>query len=213
MKKCRYASVTGVMALLVALGTGVEAKNKTKTDMVETVFVRATEYDKDDLNCDLNTKSGKTSTKLRLPQDEHVVTNPDIMGYVAVDTDLFSDGGLAYEIQTRRLFVITRGGTDVIDRTAAKETAKKGNLSQEFQDAAVFDFYYPEPIIKNEWTHCWVIPHQGEKEFWRLNKESQERRLRPEFWLPILQSRYDSINDEVQKGMLLVIMDRLKEMK
>ncbi len=211
MKKCRYVSVTGVMALLVALGTGVEEVKANQT--VQVRLVRATEYDKGDLYCDPGTLAGKTSTKLRLPQSEAVVIDQNRIGDVALDPAYFQEGCLVYETQTRRLFVGTKGGTDVIDRTAAIATAKKKNLPQVFKDALVFDFYFPKPIVDNEYTHCWVFPHQGEKEFWRLDKESQELRLTPKFWLSFLQPKYDSATDEAEKHRLRVMIDRLKKIR
>ncbi len=211
--KSRYKEVctTGVMALLVALGTGVEEVKANQTIHVR--LVRATEYDKDDMNCDPNTRAGKTSTKLQLPQSDAIVTDPNRIGDVAIDPAHFEEGCLVYETQTKRLFVGTKGGIDVIDRTAAINTAENKNLPNVFKDALVFEFYYPEPIIKNEYTHCWVFPHQGEKKFWRLDKVSQERRLTPEFWLSFLQPKYDSTTDEGERYRLREMIDRLKKMK
>lgn len=210
----KEARIPSVMALLVALvSTGVEAKEpKTQKNTVETVLVRATEYHKSDPDCDPETRKGKTSTKLKLPKEDSVVTDPNTIGDVAVDTNLFPGGSLVLETQTDRLFVATKGGKAVLSRVAAKKTAQKKKLPQVFHDAVVFDFYYPEKIVQNEYTHCWVIPYQGEKEFWRLNKESQEKRLTPEFWLPRLQSLCDSSTNEAEKQKLRKMMKRLEEM-
>ncbi len=101
-EKCRYASVSGVMALLVALGTGVEAK----TNTVAVYFVRATKYHKKDTNCDSWTLNGQTSTQLRLPQSDTVVTNPNNIGNVALDPNKVPEGSLVYETQTGRFFVL-----------------------------------------------------------------------------------------------------------
>lgn len=206
----RYASVTGVMALLVALTSmGVELKAKTTKVIVYDV-VRATKYHKTDYKCDHWTLRGETSTRLKLPQCDDVVTDPNTIGNVALDPTQVPEGSLVYETQTGRFFVATTGGEAVIRRDAAKQLARLEKLPSEFKNALVFDFYYPQEIVSNHFTSCWVIPHEGEKEFRRLWPEYQEQRLYASFWLARLSRIYDSTSNEAEKQKLREMMNRLR---
>lgn len=202
MRKCVYASLSGVMALLVALGTGVDAA------VPRDFFVRATKYHKDDPECDSWTKQGKTSTQLRLPPD-HVVLDRNQIGFVAVDPAYVPIGSLVYEVQTGRFFVATRGGEAVISRDAAIESGK--NSAE--KNAPVFDFYFPErEIVDTGYTICWVIPHEGDA-FTGLRLKYQKLRLKPHFWFERIQKLYDSSSSEEDRFQLRQMMNRLKEMK
>jgi 3D (Asp-Asp-Asp) domain-containing protein len=208
-EKCKYASVSGVMALLVALGTGVKAKTST----VDVYFVRATKYYKRDINCDPWTLRGQTSTQLRLPQSDSLVTDSKKIGNVALDPHKIPEGSLVYETQTGRFFVSTTGGTAVIKRKAAISFAKQKGLPDEYQKALVFDFYFPREVVNTHFTDCWVIPHENEKSFRMLNLASQKQRLKTSFWLERLQKIYDSTNDKEEKQKLRQMIDRLQKMK
>jgi 3D (Asp-Asp-Asp) domain-containing protein len=210
MNSVRKACVSGVMALLVALlGTGVEAK-VSKNDPIKVFLVRATKYHRTDPGCDHWTLNGQTSTQLRLPQSDKVVTNPNTIGNVALDPDFVPEGSLVYETQTGKFFVSTTGGQAVIRRAAAIEFAEKKKLPREFRDALVFDFYYPKEIVNNHYTHCWVIPHVGETKFRNLRMVDQQQRLYASFWLKHLSKIYDSTSNEPEKQQLREMMNRLK---
>ncbi len=201
-KKCVYASVSGVMALLVALGTGVDAA------VPRDFFVRATKYHKDDVGCDPWTKQGQTSTQLRLPPDS-IVLDRDRIGFVAVDPAYVPVGSLVYEVQTGRFFVATRGGDAVIARDAAINSGKNSIE----KNAPVFDFYFPEKeIVDTGYTTCWVIPHEGDA-FTRLRLKYQKLRLKPSFWLERIQKLYDSSSSEEDRFQLRQMMNRLRVMK
>lgn len=190
------------MALLVALGTGVDGA------VPQDYFVRATKYHKDDPGCDLWTKRGQTSTQLRLPPDTSVL-DPNRIGFVAVDPAHVPVGSLVYEIQTKRFFVATRGGEAVIDRDAAINSGKN-SLEK---NALVFDFYFPEQeIVDTGYTTCWVIPHEGTA-FTGLRLKYQKLRLKPTFWLERIQKLYDSSSSEENRFQLREMMNRLREMK
>lgn len=194
------------MALLVALmSTGAEAN----ANQIKVCFVRATKYHKTDNKCDHWTLKGYTSTQLRLPQCEKVVTNPNTIGFVAIDPKEVPEGSLVFETQTGRFFVSTTGGEAVIDRDAAIKTAKKEKLPSEFKDALVFDFYYPREIIDNEFTYCWVVPHEGDTRFRDLKLNSQKQRLYASFWLSRLSKIYDSTKDKAEKERLRKMMNLL----
>lgn len=172
--------------------------------------VRATKYHKSDPGCDPWTKRGQTSTQLRLPQSDDVVTNPNTIGNVAVDPTVVPEGSLVFETQTGRFFVATTGGSAVISRKAAKNLADKKELSAEYRNALVFDFYYPREIVNSHYTDCWVIPHEGEMKFRSLKKADQEQRLYASFWLGRLSRIHDQSKDKAQKQKLRQMMDRLR---
>ncbi len=203
-----YASVSGVMALLVALAHGGEMEEKEKPTHLKEYFVRATQYHKSDIGCDHWTKAGKTSTQLCLP-DEETENNPDLIGLVAVDPSVFQIGGLVYEVQIRRFFIAVTGGDDVINRTSA--IALAGNSPQK-RNAPVFDFYSKQEIVKNYYTYCLTVPHQGEVAFRDLRLRDQKMRLDPRFWLGVLEPLYDSSSSEEDKAQLREMMNRLREM-
>ncbi len=209
MISVRKACVSGVMALLVALVTGVEAK-VSKNDPIKVFLVRATKYHKTDYKCDHWTLNGQTSTQLRLPQSDKVVMNPNTIGNVALDPDFVPEGSLVYETQTGKFFVSTTGGEAVIDRDAAIELAEKKKLPSEFKNALVFDFYYPQEIVSNHFTHCWVIPYKGDIKFRNLKKVDQQQRLYASFWLQRLSEVYDSTSDEASRQKLRDMMNRLE---
>lgn len=208
IKNIQHACDRSIMALLIALlSTGVEAK----ASQITVCLVRATKYHKTDKKCDHWTLKGQTSTQLRLPKSDKVVTNPHTIGFVALDPKKVPEGSLVYETQTGRFFVATTGGEAVIDRDAAIETARKKKLSQQYKNALVFDFYYPQEIVENEFTYCWVIPHEGDIRFRDLKLVSQKKRLYASFWLERLSKIYGSTKDEAEKKKLRQMMDRLKE--
>lgn len=207
MIRREYASVSSVLALLVAfisIGERVEGE-------VYTHFVRATHYHKTDPNCDHWTASGYTSTQIRLPDDDTIVKNRNQIGNVAVDPKYVPEGSLVFETQTKRFFVSTTGGTAVIDRRSARSIAQMQGLCSKHSNALVFDFYYPDEIVDNHYTECVVIPHKGKK-FRVLNLVSQERRLDPLFWIPLIQELYDASDDEAEKQNLRLMIFRLQEM-
>lgn len=202
----KHACDRSIMALLVALmSTGVEAK----VNHVEVRLVRATKYHKTDQNCDHWTEKGYTSTQLRLPQCEKVVTNPHTIGFVALDPKKVPEGSLVFETQTGRFFVATTGGEAVIDRDAAIKTAERKNLPSKYKNALVFDFYYPREIIDNEFTYCWVIPYEGDVRFRNLKLSNQKKRLHASFWLERLSQIEDSIKDEAERQKLRQMMSQL----
>lgn len=194
------------MALLVALmSTGVEAN----ADQIKVCLVRATQYHKTDPGCDHWTRKGYTSTQLRLPQCEKVVTNPHTIGFVALDPKRVPEGSLVFETQTGRFFVATTGGEAVIGRDAAIKTAKKEKLPSEYKNALVFDFYYPREIVDNEFTYCWVISYEGGIHFRNLKLDNQKERLHASFWLERLSKIYNSTKDKAEKQKLLHMMELL----
>lgn len=209
MSVYKEARIAGVMALLVALGTGVEEVKASQT--ITVCLVRATQYHKTDDDCDRWTEKGQTSTQLRLPQCDTVVTNPHVIGNVALDPDKVPEGSLVYETQTGRFFVSTTGGSDVIDRTAAKQTADREGLPKEFRNALVFDFYYPREVVDNEFTHCWVISHESAIRFRDLKLAEQKKRLYASFWIERLTRIHDQITDKDEKSKLRVMISRLRE--
>ena len=211
MNSVRKACVSGVMALLVALlGTGVVEAKVSKKDTIKVFLVRTTQYHRTDPGCDHWTLNGQTSTQLRLPKSDKVVTNPNTIGNVALDPDFVPEGSLVYETQTGRFFVSTTGGEAVIDRRAAINLAEKKKLPSEFRNALVFDFYYPEEIVNNYYTHCWVIPYKGATKFRNLKMVDQQQRLYASFWLKHLSEVYDLTSNEAEKQKLREMMNRLK---
>jgi hypothetical protein len=94
----KKASLTGLSVLLVALMSTGEMVG----DTVNAHFVRATKYHRSDPKCDPWTRRGQTSTQLKLPKDDSIVTDPNKIGNVAVDPEYVPEGSLVYETQTRR---------------------------------------------------------------------------------------------------------------
>ena len=203
----KKASVTGLSVLLVALmstGEGVGG-------IVETHFVRATKYHRSDPKCDPWTRRGQTSTKLRLPQDDRIVTDPNKIGNVAVDTQFVPEGSLVYETQTKMLFVSTTGGTAVIDRRSARAIAQMRSLPENYSRALVFDFYFPREVVKEHYTQCLVVEHEG-RPFRTLSRASQQKRLDPEFWIEIIEPLREQADKE-SRQKFDVILEKLREMK
>jgi 3D (Asp-Asp-Asp) domain-containing protein len=180
-------------------------------DTVDTYFVRATKYHRSDPKCDPWTKNGQTSTQLRLPKDDRIVTDPNKIGNVAVDPRFVPEGSLVYETQTERFFVSTTGGTAVIDRRSARAIAQMRDLSEKYSRALVFDFYFPQEVVDEHYTKCLVVEHDG-KPFRRLDRESQQRRLDPEFWIERLETLRKEADKE-SKQRFDVMLKRLREIE
>lgn len=201
------ASMAGLSVLLIALMSIGEMVGGT----VESHFVRATKYHRSDPKCDPWTRKGQTSTQLRLPQDDRIVTNPNKIGNVAVDSLHVPEGSLVYETQTQRFFVSTTGGTAVIDRRSARAIARMQNLPKRYSDALVFDFYFPREVVDKHYTQCFVVEHEGQS-FRTLNLKSQQRRLDPEFWIERLETLRTKADKET-KQKFDVMLWKLREMK
>lgn len=203
----KKASVTGLSVLLVALMSTGEMVS----GAVDSYFVRATKYHWSDPKCDPWTLNGQTSTQLKLPKDDRIVTDPTKIGNVAVDPRHVPEGSLVYETQTRRFFVSTTGGTAVIDRRSARAIARMRDLPKQYSHALVFDFYFPREVVEEHYTNCFVAEHEGQR-FRTLDLKSQQRRLTPEFWierLTTLRARADK--DSRQK--IDVMLERLREIQ
>lgn len=201
------ASLTGLSVLLVALMSTGEMVGGT----VKAHFVRATKYHRSDPQCDPWTLRGQTSTQLKLPQDDRIVTNPNKIGNVAVDPCHVPEGSLVYETQTQRFFVATTGGTAVIDRRSARAVASMRDLSEKYSRALVFDFYFPWEVVGEHYTECFVVEHEG-KRFRTLDRQSQQRRLDPKFWIERLETLRTKANKE-SKQKFDVILKRLREIQ
>lgn len=180
-------------------------------DTVDTYFVRATKYHRSDPKCDPWTKNGQTSTQLRLPKDDRIVTDPNQIGNVAVDPRFVPEGSLVYETQTERFFVSTTGGTAVIDRRSARAIAQMRDLSEKYSRALVFDFYFPQEVVDKHYTKCFVVEHDGER-FRALDRESQQRRLNPEFWIKRLETLRKKTDIE-SRQRFDVMLKRLREIE
>ncbi len=178
---------------------------------VESHFVRATKYHRSDPKCDPWTRNGQTSTQLRLPKDDRIVTNPNKIGNVAVDPRYVPEGSLVYETQTQRFFVSTTGGTAVIDRRSARAIARIRSLPEKYSQALVFDFYFPREVVGEHYTKCLVVEHEG-KRFRMLDLKSQQKRLDPEFWIERLETLSRQADKE-SKQKFDVMLKRLREIE
>lgn len=179
---------------------------------VESHFVRATKYHKSDPVVDQWTARGLTSTRIRLPQDDRIVKNPNKIGNVAVDPRHIPEGSLVFETTTQKFFIATTGGSAVIDRRSARAISRMQNLCQEHYNALVFDFYYPHEIVDNHFTECFVIPHDG-GDFRTLHRDYQYRRLSPNFWVERLEKIKSEIEDDVvSQERISIMLRRLRQM-
>lgn len=164
---------------------------------VEKVFARATKYHKTDKNCDHNTAKGLTSTKIKLEE-----SCQKTIGVVAVDPDIIPYGSLVYSPDTKRLFLACDIGGAVTSRDAAKGLAS----SNKQRNAIVVDVYSPREILDNHYGYFYVIKYDGEKPFFRLYKEYQEKRLDPRFWIEkINQKETNSKLEEIERALQLVL--------
>jgi 3D (Asp-Asp-Asp) domain-containing protein len=201
----KKAGISSLSVLLIALMSTGEKVDAT----LETHFVRATKYHRSDPKCDPWTRRGQTSTQLRLPKDDRIVIDPTKIGNVAVDPRYVPEGSLVYETQTKRFFVATTGGTAVIDRRSARAIARKQNLPNQYSRALVFDFYSPQEVVGEHFTKCIVVEHEGQR-FRTLDRESQQRRLDPEFWVKHLETLGTQIDKE-SKQKFNIMLERLRE--
>ena len=201
----KKVSIAGLSVLLVALVSTGEVVGGT----IEAHLVRATKYHREDPMCDPWTRRGQTSTALRLPKDDRIVTNPNKIGNVAVDPRYVPEGSLVYETQTKRFFVSTTGGTAVIDRRSARAIARMRGLPVKYSHALVFDFYFPREIIDKHYTRCLVVHHDG-KRFRTLSRIEQEKRLDPKFWIERLETLRTQA-DEDSKEQFDEMLERLRE--
>jgi 3D (Asp-Asp-Asp) domain-containing protein len=199
------ASLSGLSVLLVALMSTGEMVGGT----VETHFVRATKYYRNDPKCDPWTRRGQTSTALKLPKDDRIVIDPNKIGNVAVDPRYVPEGSLVYETQTRRFFVSTTGGTAVIDRRSARAIARMCGLSEKYSQALVFDFYFPREVVREHYTKCFVVEHEGQR-FRTLDQKLQQKRLDPRFWIERLETLREKADKE-SRQRFDIMLDRLRE--
>lgn len=203
--------ITGISSLLSVFLIAFVSTGKISAELVESHFVRATKYHKTDPGVDQWTARGQTSTQLRLPKNDKVVTNPNKIGNVAVDPSKVPEGSLVYETQTERFFVATTGGTAVIDRRSARAIARMRGLCKDHYNALVFDFYYPKEVVDNHFTECFVISHEG-KRFRTLSREYQQKRLDPQFWIKHLEALRKKSKDKEEQKNLDLMLARLREM-
>ena len=198
--------ISSLSVLLVALVSTGEIRGNT----VSSHFVRATKYHRTDPGCDPWARRLQTSTQLKLPKDDRIVTDPTKIGNVAVDPRHVPEGSLVYETQTRRFFVATTGGTAVIDRRSARAIARMRDLPSKYSQALVFDFYFPQEIVREHYTKCMVVAHEG-KRFRTLDLKSQQKRLEPEFWIERLHTLRVQVKDKEIIQKLDVMLERLRE--
>ncbi len=204
--KCKKAGISSLSVLLVALVSTGEIRG----GIVSSHFVRATKYHRNDPGCDPWTRRLQTSTQLRLPKDDRIVTDPTKIGNVAVDPRHVPEGSLVYETQTKRFFVATTGGTAVIDRRSARAIAHMRNLPEKYSRALVFDFYFPQEVVREHYTKCMVVAHEG-KRFRTLDFKSQQKRLEPEFWIERLRTLRIEAKDKEIIEKLDVMLSRLQK--
>lgn len=176
---------------------------------VTEVLARATAYHKDHRHSDSDTKAGRTSTKISL-RDNCDYT----IGMVAVDPKKIPWGSLVFSPENGRFYLACDVGDAVVDRDAAKETAEKHNLPKKYHDALVLDFYSRNEITDDDYAKFIVVKHDGDRPFWKLYEEYQEKRLEPSFWIArveeVLQNRELKNRDELKEMLRrLERMDRL----
>jgi 3D (Asp-Asp-Asp) domain-containing protein len=166
------------------------------SEAVEKVFARATQFHKTDPGCDPWTRRGVTSTQIDLKDN-----CDDTIGMVAVDPEIIPYGSIIYAPQNKRFYLACNRGGAVSARTAAKELAKKKQLSKKHEDAIVLDFYANKEIIDNHFGEFFVIKHEGKDFRFELSKAEQELRLDPDFGLIEFKRFFARIQDTIGFSM------------
>ena len=173
---------------------------------VDKVIARATQFHKTDKNCDHNTKKGLTSTRIKLKDSDQ-----RSIGMVAVDPSKIPYGSLVYSPDTKRLFLACDIGGAVTSRDAAINLAKKKGLGSKYRNALVLDFYSKKEILDNHYGDFYIIKHVGDKCFYKLYDQYQNKRLDPQFWIKHIKTLQKNDTLKEFERALRVVPSPLRE--
>jgi 3D (Asp-Asp-Asp) domain-containing protein len=137
-----------------------------------TVYARSTFYNKDEVDCDSDTKKKKTATCINIATVE-----ARGLGVVAVDPSLIPYGSTIIA-PNGKIFIAVDTGGDVRTRKAAKELADIRGFNPKSLEyrAPVLDFYSYRQIGQ-AWDHFHVIPYREDRPFTDLKQSEKIRYL------------------------------------